>query len=83
VFELPAKAFTAKRDYSDAAWAGVTQQAGIWFPEPVHEMCFRSERYDQEMTLLQFKEDGPSLQPEEEETDVFDYFARSGQTLRR
>jgi Zn-dependent peptidase ImmA (M78 family) len=79
VFELPAKAFAAKRDYSDAALAGVTQQADVWFPEPVHEMCFRSERYDQEITLLQFEADGPRFQSEEEGTDVFDHFVQSGQ----
>ena len=52
IFELPLQAFAARRDYSDAAVTGVTQQAGVRFPEPVHEMCFRSERYDQEITLL-------------------------------
>ncbi len=79
LFELPAQAFAAKRDYSDAALTGVTQQAGVWFPEPLHEMCFRSERYDQEITVLQFEADGPRFQPEEDETDVFDRFVRSGQ----
>ena len=79
MFELPAQAFAAKRDYSDAALTGVTQQAGVWFPEPLHEMCFRSERYDQEITVLQFEADGPRFQPEEDETDVFDRFVRSGQ----
>ena len=78
VFELPAKAFAAKRDYSDDSLAGITQQAGVWFPEPVHEMCLRSERYDQEITLLQFEADGPRYQPEEKITDIFDRFARNG-----
>lgn len=79
VYELPPQAFAAKRDYSDVALTGITQQAGVWFPEPVHEMCFRSDRYDQEITVLQFEADGPRFQPEEEEADVFDRFARSGQ----
>jgi hypothetical protein len=78
VFELPAQAFAARRDYSDAARTGVTQQAGVWFPEPVHEMCFRSERYDQEISVLQFEADGPRFQEEEKESDVFDHFARNG-----
>ncbi|MFX8999868.1 hypothetical protein ABTN27_21215, partial [Acinetobacter baumannii] len=69
----------ARRDYSDRALIGITQQAGIWFPEPVHEMCFRSDRYDQEITLLQFEADGPRFQAEEEEADVFDRFVKSGQ----
>ncbi|WP_024920127.1 MULTISPECIES: ImmA/IrrE family metallo-endopeptidase [unclassified Afipia] len=79
VFELPMQAFAARRDYSDRALIGITQQAGIWFPEPVHEMCFRSDRYDQEITLLQFEADGPRFQAEEEEADVFDRFVKSGQ----
>ena len=79
VYELPSQAFAARRDYSDRALSGISQQAGIWFPEPVHEMCFRSDRYDQEITVLQFEADGPRFQAEEEETDVFDHFKRSGQ----
>ena len=38
VFELPLQAFAARRDYSDAALTGCMQLAGIWFPDPVHEM---------------------------------------------
>ena len=83
VFELPMQAFAARRDYSDAALTGVMQQAGVWFPEQVHEMCLRSERYDQEITVLQFEADGPRFQAEEEETDVFDQFVRNGQTPDR
>ena len=79
LYELPSQAFAARRDYSDRALSGISQQAGIWFPEPVHEMCFRSDRYDQEITVLQFEADGPRFQAEEEETDVFDHFKRSGQ----
>lgn len=55
------------------------QQAGVWFSEPVHEMCFRSEWYDQEITVLQFEAGGPRFQAEEEETDVFDHFVQNGQ----
>jgi hypothetical protein len=79
VFELPGQAFAARRDYSDAALTGMIQAAGVWFPEPVHEMCFRSGRYDQEITVLQFEADRPRVQEEEKETDVFDHFVRSGQ----
>jgi Zn-dependent peptidase ImmA (M78 family) len=79
VYELPSQAFAARRDYSDHALSGVTQQAGVWFPEPVHEMCFRSDRYDLEITVLQFEADGPRFQAEEEEIDVFDHFKRSDQ----
>jgi len=79
VFELPLQAFAARRDYSGTALTGVMQQAGVWFPEPVHEMCFRSDRYDQEITILQFETDAPRFQAEEKETDVFDHFVRNGQ----
>jgi Zn-dependent peptidase ImmA (M78 family) len=83
VFELPGKAFAARSDYSDAALTGTMQAAGVWFPEPVHEMCFRSDRYDQEITVLQFEADGPRFQAEEKETDVYDRFINSGQLPSR
>lgn len=83
VFELPAQAFAARGDYSDAALMGTLQASGVWFPEPVHEMCIRSDRYDQEITVLQFESDGPRFQAEEEETDVFDRFINSGQLPAR
>ncbi|WP_024513289.1 ImmA/IrrE family metallo-endopeptidase [Bradyrhizobium sp. ARR65] len=83
VYELPSQAFAARRDYSDRALTGITQQAGVWFTEPVHEMCFRSDRYDQEITVLQFEADGPRFQEEEEESDVFDHFVRNGQAPDR
>jgi len=79
VYELPSQAFAARRDYSDAALTGVVQEAGVWFPEPVHEICLRSDRYDQEITVLQFEANGPHFQAEEEENDVFDHFSRNGQ----
>lgn len=83
VYELPSQAFAAKGDYSDAALTGIVQQAGVWFPEPVHEICLRSDRYDQEITVLQFEADGPRFQEEEEESDVFDHFVRNGQAPNR
>lgn len=54
------------------------QQAGVWFPESVHEMCLRSDRYDQEITLLQFEANGPCLEAEEEESDLYDRFCNGG-----
>lgn len=83
MFELPLQAFAARRDYTNATLTGVMQQAGVWFPEPVHEMCLRSDRYDQEITVLQFEAEGPRFQEEEEESDVFDHFARNGQAPDR
>ena len=46
-------------------------------------MCFRSDRYDQEITVLQFEADGPRFQAEGEETDVYDRFINSGQLPSR
>jgi hypothetical protein len=37
----------------------------FWFDEPVVEMCLRSDRYDQELTLLQFESLGPKVQYED------------------
>jgi hypothetical protein len=62
------------------ALTGVMQQTGVWFPESVHEMCLRTERYDQEITVLQLEAGGPRFQEEEAESDVFDHFMRNGQT---
>ena len=55
VFELPAHSAAARSDYSDTARQGVLQPEDVWFPEPVLEMCLRSERYGQEITLLHFE----------------------------
>lgn len=79
VFTLPQRAFAARGDYSDAAVVGTMQSADVWFPEPVHEMCFRSNRYDQEITLLHFESEGPRQQDEEETPDTFDRFVQGGQ----
>ena len=79
MFELPVQAFAARGDYSDAAVTGIMQPADVWFPEPVFEMCLRFDRYDQEITVLQFEADGPRFQAEEAGQDVFDQFIRSGQ----
>ena len=54
------------------------QKDGVWFDEPVHEMCFRSDRFDQEITVLQFEPDGPCFQEEQEDGDTFDYLMRNG-----
>jgi Zn-dependent peptidase ImmA (M78 family) len=74
VFELPAQSAAARSDYSDEARQGIMQPTNVWFPEPVLEMCIRSERYDQEITLLHFESDGPRYQAEEEIVDVVDRF---------
>jgi Zn-dependent peptidase ImmA (M78 family) len=79
VFELPQQALATRRNYSCAALTGIMQPAGVWFPEPAFEMCFRSHRYDLEITLLHFEKEAPRYQEEGEIVDVFDHFLQNGQ----
>lgn len=79
VFELPTQASAARRDYTEEAKAGISQAAGVWFPEPLVEMCIRSDRYDQELTLLHFEDAGPAFQADSQTEDTLDLFReRSG-----
>lgn len=77
VFELPSSATAVTRNYCEETALGIQQPAGEWFPEPVLEMCIRSDRYDQEMTLLHLERAGPIHQADETEEDTFDRFMRS------
>lgn len=77
VYELPALATAVTRGFTDETKAGIQQDSGVWFPEPVIEMCLRSDRYDQELTLLHFESNGPRHQEEEEISDSFDQFMES------
>lgn len=74
IFELPTLATAVTRDFSQEAKAGIPQGAGVWFPEPVVEMCLRSDRYDQELTLLHFEGRGPWGHDEQAVEDSFDCF---------
>lgn len=76
MFELPAAATAVTHNYCDETANGIQQLADVWFPEPVLEMCIRSERYDQEMTLLHLARSAPVHQEEEVEEDTFDRFTR-------
>jgi len=55
-------------------------RGGVWgFPDAPLEMCIRSERYDQEITLLHFEKNGPVYQQEEDEPeDTYDRFMNMG-----
>lgn len=75
VYELPVLATAVTRDFSEEAKAGIPQSAGVWFPEPVVEMCLRTERYDQEYTLLHFEKDRSWDHGEEVVSDCFDRFS--------
>jgi hypothetical protein len=74
-FELPAAAVATRREFTDETKLGVQQPLGAWhFPEPVLEMCVRSERYDQEITLLQFEAKSTIFHEEAPIHDTFDQF---------
>jgi Zn-dependent peptidase ImmA (M78 family) len=74
VYEHPATSLAGRKEFTEEAKTGVEQPAGVWFPEPVVEMCVRSDRYDQEMTLLHFGA-RPDWQPNAAfEPDTLDLF---------
>jgi hypothetical protein len=81
VFELPAAATAAKRQFTEETKAGFKQPADAWgFPEGLVEMCIRSERYDQEITLLHFEGKAPTFFEEEANLeDTYDRFSNNGQ----
>lgn len=81
-FELPATSTAATRDFSDLAKKGIWRDEGIWFPEPVLEMCVRSDRYDLEFTLLHL-EPGDVRPRHEEEAfeDVYDRIAGQARSV--
>ncbi len=75
VCELPALATAVTRNFSEEAKAGILQSAGVWFPEQVVEMCLRTERYDQEYTLLHFEKERSWEHEEEVVGDCYDRFS--------
>lgn len=77
MFELPELATAVTRNYCEETSSGIEQAAGVWFPEPVMEMCIRSDRYDQEMTLLHLQPPGPVDHGDEVEEDTYDRFLRN------
>jgi hypothetical protein len=77
-FELPSRAVAVTREYSDEAKSGIVQPPGTWgFPEPAIEMCVRSDRYDQEITILHFDDAGRAFEEEEPVEDTYDRFVGS------
>ena len=81
VFELPAAASAKRRRFTEETKAGLVQPAQAWgFPEGLVEMCIRSERYDQESTLLHFEGSAPIFFREETDLeDTYDRFVNNGQ----
>ena len=82
VFELPAAASARSRLFTNETKAGFAQPAETWgFPEGLVEMCIRSERYDQEITLLHFERSAPVFFQEETDLeDAYDRFVNNGQS---
>jgi Zn-dependent peptidase ImmA (M78 family) len=75
VSELPSLATAVTRNFTDETKAGISQSAGVWFPESAVEMCIRSDRYDVEYTLLHFEKDRAWSDEEEITLDSFDRFS--------
>jgi hypothetical protein len=76
-YEMPELALSSRKVSGEEAVKGVRQPAGIWFPEPVVEMCMRTDRYDFELTLLHFEEKSPAWQAEDEDPgDSYTQFFR-------
>lgn len=73
MFELPPESATVLKNFDGTE--GVKHKAGVWFDEPVLELCIRADRYDQEITLLHLDSFGPRTQSEEVVEDVFDRFS--------
>lgn len=59
------------------ASVGFMHSADVGFGKPATEFCFRSDYYDQEITLLYFEGLGPRGQAEDVIEDVFDVVASS------
>lgn len=76
LYKLPQSATAVTADYREETATGIEQPAGVWFPEPLVEMCIRSERYDQEMTLLHLPREAPNYQGDSLEEDILDRFIR-------
>lgn len=72
MFELPPLSATASKTFDGVL--GVRHAPGVWFDEPVLELCIRAERYDQEITLLHFDHAAPRAQAKSLVEDVFDKF---------
>lgn len=74
-FELPGQSIAARQDFeADESATGILQPSGVWFDEPVVEMCIRADRWDREITILHFDGPEPIDQGEEPVEDVFDRF---------
>lgn len=78
VFELPSEVTAVTGDHTDETKQGVWRDRGVWFPEPVLEMCIRAGRYDLEFTLLHLEPKASTIEHDDEVVeDTFDRFSAS------
>lgn len=80
LFEMPEASLAVRKPPTNESLEGVQQKAGVWFPEPAIEMCMRSDKFDFELTLLQFEGKAPAYQAEDEFEDSYTQFFRLGAT---
>ncbi|WP_160004745.1 ImmA/IrrE family metallo-endopeptidase [Rhizobium sp. 18055] len=73
-FEMPSQSLAVSDVQPEEALAGVRQRAGVWFPEPVVEMCMKTDKYGFELTLLHFEGRAAAYQAEDDE--LGDTYAR-------
>lgn len=77
MYELPASASAVTKDFRQETVDGISQPAGVWFDEPVVEMCISSKRYEQEMTLLHLPRTELVHHADEIDEDAFDKMTES------
>ncbi|MBM1170196.1 ImmA/IrrE family metallo-endopeptidase [Microvirga arabica] len=76
-FEIPAASCAGMEDFSEEARYGVFLPAHVWFPEPVEEVSFHSDRYDQVLTILHLGKEVRGYRMDEPDVeDTFDRFLR-------
>ena len=78
LFEMPEASLAVRKVPVNESLEGVQQKAGVWFQEPAIEMCMRSDKFDFELTLLQFEGKAPAYQAEDEFEDSYTQFFKLG-----
>lgn len=80
--EMPSNSIAVMREFSEEAKGGMARAPDVWgFPERCIELCIRSERYNQEITLLHFDMPEPVDVPEPLSFDVYDRFIKGDQPI--
>lgn len=79
LYELPSASLSSRNIFDEEGLKGVRHPSGVWFPEPVVEMCMRTDRYGFELTLLHFEGRAPVWQEEPEDAgDAYTQFFKLG-----